>query len=585
MSDDKKIQEMKEEADSYIVSGIDPVSLAGLLKGYNKSDNEIDEIVKLYKHEREKVYKYAQKFNQKIRARYPDLDGSGLLQRALAYAKKKGLSKGGEKAFMNVILSGSPESYVPFKEMEYNKMTKFFGFAGANQYLKIDGKDYATLDRFEVLFREGLKLSNAMKTSLLTYRSCDPNAITGRFDRTKDSNVDYIHPVMIALFLPRLRSIETRMLVSNLGRMIMHKSVHHFKKFSNYFNQLSMIENQADFEYMYDIAMDPNSMNYFSNDSPIENLIKRYEVQLEVCKNVLNLRSGRFFSKGEYLGSVGDSAINGLQRLLDKQTWSYFDSPEFSEFQDDGAFMRKLFAVFSFRPVMVKLSHLSYQPIVVNGFVNTNVDKITVISAPLVNVKLQRVNAPQGTPVRLVDSLSQPENYYINNVFTPKTAQVITCRDFIAFYVNRKVTVMNFVDLQMRFAYMPSQGTSTKSTSDNTIVYFDDDMMVGPTHVFLRSVVLMNKLLADESKNEYTLLNTSSAMVVSNKGPTRRYFYYNPSESGLLYESADKYESNDPISLLSSVPTTGSNQPPFYKELCQTSGVIYVYSSQVDKIN
>jgi hypothetical protein len=574
-----------DEVESYLQTGLPSYQVANLMKLSGKDEGEIGALVERYEESRNKIKKYIRKFIDKIERKYGELDVPELIKKGMKFARKHGFSKAEEKEFVDQVMKGD-DIYQPYPEMPYSDMSKFLGFSSVPSFMNIKPTDHAILDEISQLFDGSKGIHGAIKQNLALYKSCSPEAITGRYDRDKHNIAVFIHPVIVALFLPRINAIQKRMLISNVGRMVVQRSFHLLKKYQAYSSQIIGPEIQADLELMTDIARDPNSMNYFSDDTPLSNLLKRFKIQIEVYKNVLSLRSGNYYSKNE--SDMGDDYVSGLNKILQSYEWTYFDSPEYYHIQDEGTFLRKLLSVFSLRPTFTQLSSLMTSSAM--GYSNFGTSRLTYVNTPIVNVRLPRISVAgnQAVPfIRLSSALSQTEYFIENKMIIPKHKVVIHTRDLLFFYVNRRYHEIKFQNTNFNLNYMTLPGTISNLTNVNqTELHFDEKFQIGSDRepFFLRSVVVLNFIPYLDSK--ITTIGCST-IVINNQSPGQNlvranpvYFYYNPVTANLMFVGNNKqYTTNKPVMTIPEYKT--ATGPGFY-DLARKFGTIFVYSGKED---
>lgn len=576
-----------DEVETYLQTGLPSIQVANLMKLSGKDDAEISVHIEKYEESRRKIKKYIKKFIDKIERRYGELDVPELIKKGIKFANKHGFSKAEEKEFIDQVMRGD-DVYNPMPEMQYSDMSKFLGFSSVPSFMNIKATDHSILEEISQLFDGSKSIHASVKNNLSIYKSCAPEAITGRYDRDKHNISVFIHPIIVALFLPKLKAIEKRMLISNIGRMVVQRSIHLLKKYQAYSSSMLPTEFEADLDLMTDIAKDPNSMNYFSDDSPLSNLLKRFKIQIELYKNVLSLRAGNYYSKSEN-DNIGDDYVTGLGRILQSYEWTYFDSPEYYHVQDEGTFLRKLLSVFSLRPTFTQLSSLMTSSTM--GYSNFGASRLTFVNTPIVNVKLPRLSLAgnQAVPfVRLNSALSQTENFIENKMIIPKHKVVIHSRDLLFFYVNRRYHSINFTSTEMSLKYMSVPGTIQNITNVNqTELHFDERFNIGSGQrqtFFLRSVIVLNHI----PKNEFATLGSSaivikkpSQTIQANTVPT--YLYYNPITANIMIEGKNKqYTTNKPIM---TIPEYRTPTGPGFYDLARKMGTIFVYSSREDHLD
>jgi len=310
----------------------------------------------------------------------------------------------------------------------------------------------------------------------------------------------------------------------------------------------------------------------------MSNLLKRYKVQLELYRNVLKLREGKYYSSGDF---GIDDPITGLMHVLNSYDWMYFDSPDLIYVQDEGTILRKLLAVFSVRPTFTQLSSFLNRSGM--GHTNFGVSRLTFINTPIINVKLP-VNVFGGNnvmpPVRLESAMTQSTYFIENKMIVPKNLSVIHSRDIVFFYANRRYQSVNFTNLDLCFRYMSLPGSMSNVTNVNeTELHFNQLITIGAKQYRLRSVTVLNKL----STHAFATHGCSSIIIAPidmRIGRQRQTFlYYNPVAAAIKFQHGNGgFISNKPISVMPEVsmdPTV-----PGFIETVRKCGTVFVFVEQ-----
>jgi hypothetical protein len=385
------------------------------------------------------------------------------------------------------------------------------------------------------------------------------------------------------LFIPKIDYIEKRMLLTNIARMILSRAQPYLKE-ANFHLQENIIpgELDAEFELAYDIANDPNALEYFENDTPMDNMIKRFKCQVELYKTVINLRQGRYYSTGY----DQDDGITGLIRILNSFNWTYFDSPELFHVQDEGTILRKLLSVFSCRPTFTQLS--SYSERYGIGYTSvSNLAKTVFVNIPIVNIKLPMESADgQVHAISLTKALTQNDYFLEHRAVVPKNKSVIYSNQVAFFYANRKypTSTFNSLSVSMRCIALPIS-VINQTTINKTRVLFDSKMRIGRDWFNLRSVVLLQR----PPVNGLDIALGSSAVIVADSstpanaihGGSTVYLHYNPSVASIQYYDASipqgqsQYISNTPFTWIEEYNPDPNNIS--FRTESQERGTIFFY--------
>jgi hypothetical protein len=567
------------DVDFYLKHDSIPVDqIRTILKHKKLSDEKIDDFISKVVDTRTKVQKYARKFINRVDQHYGMHDIPTIVKKAAKFAEKHALTTTERDAVVSMAMKGDvANSFNPTNELKYTEMAKFMGVeTQAGQVLNLSNKDYAPLNEITKMFELTRTLHADVKNQLALYRDCAPEAVTGTFDKTKNNLSTHIHPVLVALFLPKIEAIEKRMLYTNIGRIVLQRALPYIDRHIALHDNILNGELEAEWELTYDIVKDPNSLAYFSDDTPITNMMKRFKIQIELWKNVLSLRQGKYYAS-DYSEEGG---INGFLRVLSQYDWSFFDSPDMFHVQDEGTVLRKLLAVFSLRPTFAQISSLTNKTIM--GYSNfAGLARTSFLNIPIVNVKLPTLltNLPNGT-IHINNALSQSDWYIDRRQLTPKNKNVIYTRDLIFFYANRRYQSVNIANLSLGFRYqsVPMQSWNVGHTAVNeTPLNFDDSITIGKDVLNLRSVVMIYKPPVMDHVSV-----GASAVVVKNVGPgipAPIYLHYNPVLANFQTWNASVggYTANKPITALPAVSAPGSGIENF-QDNARKFGTIFLYS-------
>lgn len=575
--------------DVFLKNGVPSVRVASTLKAQGWDQKDIDVFIEQLEASKKKISKMIKKFVLKVEEKYGHLDIPELIKKGMKHASKLGFTQSEKEAFKNYILNKNTDvQYVPYQELGYTEMSKFLGFSEAvGQTLSINAIDQPALQEIARLYETSKLIHSGIRHNLVSYTSCDPNAIMdNHYNKEKDNLSLFVHPLIVALFLVRIKSLEKRMLFSNIGRLVVQRSQFYFQKMDNkninakYLNwnispnDLIPGELEADVDFMWDIAKDPNSLDHFSDESPMSNLLKRFSVQIELWKNVLALRQGKYYSRS--VDYADDNGIMGLHKVLSSYAWTYFDSPDMYHVNDEGNLLRKLLAVFSYRPTLIQLSSFSQRGLL--GYSNLpSISRATFVNSPICNIRLPTTligtAAIGGPSVSLQSALSKSEWYIENKMLVPKNTSVIYSRSVLFFYINRRYQ-SPLANIDMGFRYLSLPGTVSGLTTINTAdLDVTPDIIIGNDRFDLTSVVALNPLLEDQLAT-----GCSSMVVVSGAatGSADRYYCYNPLDAGIMYKSpSGQYTRNDPVSPMK-VASHDPQYPGFY-DTARKYGTILVY--------
>ena len=571
-------QEEDLNLDYYLKYDVPVEQVRSILKHKKMDSDKIEEVVVKLQEARERVRKYARKFIAKIDQHYGYHDVPSIVKKAIKYAEKHELTTAEKDAVISMALKGDvSNTFNPLNQLRYTEMSKFMGIdAPTDQVLNLQAKDHAALADIVKLFESSRLIHNDIKNQLSLYRDCALEAVQATYDKNRANLSIHIHPVIVALFLPKINAIERRMLYTNMGRVVIHRATPYINRHIPLWENVMNGEMEAEWHLTMDIVNDPNSLAYFSDDTPITNMLKRFKIQIELWKNVLNLRQGRLYSLAGY---DADDGITGLLRVLSQYDWSYFDSPDMAHFHDEGSVLRKLLAVFSFRPTFAQVTTISQRGMM--GMTNYNaLSRTTFLNIPIVNVRLPTISQPLAGPaMSLQRALSQSDFFIEHKTLVPKHRSVMFTQEVLFFYANRRYQAVNMSKLNFRVSYttVPFQSWNVGQTAVNdTPLNFDYNIIIGDTALELRSIVTVYRPPISEN-----IVGGSSAIVIPK--PEDRVarpdenFYYNPLLANYMTEVNGRFVSNNPITLLER--DSGAPDGVSVNSIGTRYGTVFMYSA------
>jgi len=378
----------------------------------------------------------------------------------------------------------------------------------------------------------------------------------------------HIHPLIFALFFPKIIAAEERMLRANFGRLCAQRA-QAFLKSSVAYERYITEDATADNILAADISKDPNSLAYFSDDKPIENLLKRFKIQIKLWENVESLRRGRLFSQSKF-DEV--DAISGFITELNSYEWTYFDSPDMFQVQDEGSILKKLLAVFSWRPIF---SIIQTVPPTMGGRAEGGmIDQASAVFmyTPLINVNLHANFYNIESSVKKVTDLESTftySNWYMEHkMWVPKVFKVIDCTDVLFFNINRKshtpALEQSGANIGLNYVNV-SPFAGIKTIMKQAIQAYDPLPLAGKLFR-RRSAVCAKVIELSTSGTSYNEQIGTIALVSADDGTL---FVYDPL-------AVTEQASNNMA--VYTIPGSGTDDEPGYEELLSTLGTIIVYT-------
>lgn len=567
----------KDELSYFLTSELPTNVVYNVLKLKGMSEAEIEAMVEKLKTQRQKIRDVVKKFMRKLESKYAHLeDRKEILMKGLKHADKYGLTEAQKDVFKKMVMRGATYSHYAYQnEVNDTKMGKFLGITHTyGTQIRLPSKDISKLNDIKSLYDATRAMHMNVLTQHHTYNDCDPTAVNGKYNPEKHMLNIHIHPLFAALYLPKEDYIERRTLMTNIGRLVLSRAQAYLEKPDFHLNpNVTLPELDADMELAYDISTDPNALSSLVDANPMDNLVKRFNCQIELYKMVLNLRNGRYYATDH----TDDDGIRSFERLCDSYEWSFLDSPDMYGVRDEGTLLRKFLSIFSSRPTVVQLQSFSTRFSLAAAPV-TAVEKTKIINVGVINVKLP-INTP-GKPnntIHLSKSLNQSDYFIENRQVVPKNKSTIFSRRVAFFYCNRRFPSINFTSercISLRTVSLPATYINTISINTTPLV-FDDRLRIGKDFFNLRSVVMINKSPA----KGFEFAAGCSAVILSNQhGTGTTHFYYNPSQAGTSFSDpvTNKYLTNDPISIIDEIST--SPDTISFREEAQKRGVVYYFT-------
>jgi hypothetical protein len=309
-------------------------------------DDVADDIVEEFYQMKDDVRENAQKAAQYVRGKYPHKSLHVLLSASRKYKQKLQLDDFAFEEFRRIFeaeLSGQSVAmsrlYEPHRRTNVMEKALGSGFRDNIEGVKVRDDEYGDL-------QEILKIHAAMKPvhadiviQHLMYTGVGPQsgnseanliALGGHFDRSKDRPECHVHPVVAAMFLPKIPILEKHFLIANLAGIIKGRK------------NREVITNKPDYLLHKAIVNDPNDVVCDPN-SAIRDLRFRCMLQHHLLNAVRSLRNGQYFDchNREFINAIENCRLNN------------FDNPELLYGQDEATVLSKLLGSFSFRPTVI----------------------------------------------------------------------------------------------------------------------------------------------------------------------------------------------------------------------------------------
>lgn len=511
--------------------------------------NLVEKIQRAYLEKHHHISKKAKKFAQLIREKYSNQQYPFhvLLEKARLYKQKYNLSEDEFAEFQRIyeqelVGISSNEVMLPMTNMMKMLGSVSVDYQGFNS--KLNDNDYKYLQEILKLYASSRPLHAQVVLQSLQYTDCAMEAITGQFrPELGHKPGDSVHPVIAALFFPKVPILEKHFLQSNLAGIVK-------ARYSG-----ENLTNQPDYELFYSLTNDPNDV-VCDNRSTVLDLLNRAQVQQQLWNSVLNLRNGQYYNASfrDFVGSVDMCRLNKN------------DTPDLIYGRYDGTILKRLLATFSFRPTIVAAAPI-YNPSVLNPY-QQNVRPV-VTAIPMFNIRLPS-NQTGEFDLSSIIRLSQP--FLENGAIITRSTEMIYSRGALFFFVDRRSNIMKFEQLPFFNLNKLPVAVSGFERINSSLVSWTPEITARDQTYKLRSVITA----------EVNNLTTNDNYVIGSAALIRRFsdvenlvnpshFAYTPMK--LVTNSED-----------AKVPTSTIEEPEFI-EASRANGIVFMYQSKEDNPN
>jgi hypothetical protein len=478
-------------------------ALLGLRQRYRDEDL-VNKIQEVFMEKHSQIVKSAKKFAMAVRNKYAsqNVPFHQLLMKARAHGKKHHLSEAEFAEFQRIYEqelagTGSGEVVIPMTSI----MKVLGNITSDNAQLNVNETDYRNLQEILKLNDMSRPLHAQVLLQAIQYTGIDPTVVTGlQFDKKINNPADHVHPVIAALFLPKIKTIDEHFLFSNMSGIVKSR-----------YNQ-QPLTTRPDYELFYNLVTDPNDV-VCDTRTPVADLLHRCNLQNQLWNSVLYLRNNRYYNPSlrEFTASVDVCRLNK------------YDNPDFVYGRHDGTIIKRLFSAFSFRPTIVATMPVAnlfaYNPY------SQNI-RPTVTSIPMVNVRLSNfgttaaaaaaaaTNRPAPVGNLLSATLNQTNQFLEGNSIVNRHTSVMLSREVLVFYVDRRSYVYTAGNNITNMARLPTSVAGFERINEIQITYESTILVDKDTYTLVSAVVAdVNKTLETGSNfviGSDTILLTSA---------------------------------------------------------------------------
>ena len=511
---------------------ISTTAMYKLREKYNDQDL-LDAIQDGFIERTREIRKKGRKFAKMVREKYSNtIPLHMLLKKAHKFKKKYNLSDAEFSEFRRVYEQAIAGEYDNTRPTEYNVTTPFTnmsrvlgqGLIDADDGLRFDEKDYDSIQQILRLHSECKSQHSQVILQSMEYKDMAMQAISGEYDRLRNNPHCHVHPVIAAMFLPKIEIFEENMIYANIAYIVKQK-----------YNKKPIMTSN-DYELFYNIIRDPTDV-LCSGESAVKDLLKRSKLQCELWKSISTLRNGRYY----------DCTVNELNSAIDSCRRTYEENPDLVYDSDEGSYLSKIFGAFSLRPtVLAQTPFLSSHVLGVTIGSQGNLPVVPKVhTAPFITVRLPpqssltSINAQTITTVDLQTYISShPQFVMEDGNLVQKTQEVMFSNGILVYYVPRRSNLINIgklVNNPLEFNRLPRVVHGFDRLNE-TVINVPPSLDVGAHQVFnLKSAVILDSQEESNSGIQNKLIIGNHSIIYTDDGTP---YEYNPRRSAIHYDTA-----------------------------------------------
>jgi hypothetical protein len=505
---------IEREVSELIKKGADRASMNDLRKKFG-DDKIFDMVQESYFDRLASIRKRSIKFTKLIERKY-GMFGHPLhiiLNKALKYKKKYNLSEEEFELFrqyyqktMNMRNNANKYDVL----VPNTNMAKVFGEDPYNNNkIHVSDGDHRIVKDILTLYELNRALWQQVTLQSITYDDSDPIG-TSRLVDTKTSNFSsFIHPVIAAMFLPKIARFDEYFLFTNLAYILRCKYLG--EPVSTYHSYLML----------YNLVTDPTDV-VCNADSPLKDILNRVALQVTLWKNVLRLRHGMVYD------SYNSFAAADLMVHIDNCKLSTYDAPDLMMIGDENVIIRRLLSALAFRCATIFSTPTTYPLFIQNqNQINMQVSALNipanftqVTKVPMIYIRLPVLGMPavQPTGTSILDiqsalNTTQPMMY--NGRLESRAMSVAGADGVLIVSIPRRTyrpmsgNIYNLPQI-FNFATMPHHAYGLETLNNTKVftnsaleikTYGKEDVQLLNNHLFIKSVVTLKETQGGNNNN------------------------------------------------------------------------------------
>lgn len=395
---------VEKEVSELIKKGADKASMNDLRRKYG-DDKIFDTVQEAYFEKLAAIRKRSIKFTKLIERKY-GIYGHPLhiiLNKAIKYKKKYNLSEEEFELFrqyyqksmnsrnnngkLDVLLPNTNMAKI-FGDDPYNNR-KIHVNEGDHRIVKEIMALYdlnrmlwqqVTLQSITYNYNDNININYIKEPGIRTTSLINANAPVPAYNNdSKIANYSsFIHPVIAAMFLPKIARFDEYFLFTNLAYILRCKYLG--EPISTFHSYLML----------YNLVTDPNDV-VCNADSPIKDILNRVLLQTTLWKNVMRLRQTGIYDTHNTF-AAGDLMIQ-----IDNCKLSSYDAPDLMMIGDENVIIRRLLSSLAYRCATIYSIPTIY-PMMGNGVqintLNMPINYTQVTKVPMIYIRLPHTNLP-----------------------------------------------------------------------------------------------------------------------------------------------------------------------------------------------
>lgn len=296
---------------------------------------------------------------------------------------------------------------------------------------KITAEDHPYLKQILRLNTEHHHLFMALTDNTMRYKDCMFQKTARKFKSTF-SQEDAVNPLFVALFGPKIRTLDWHFLLPSLSNIIKLRSEGR--------QPTTILEHQL----LWHISHDTTSQPCTSDKSAMHDLLKRVKIQIALWQAVLNLRNGALY----------DPHNNRILAELYHCNPNTYMSPDMLINSDEHQLLERLFGAMSFKTIYMStlpfIPHTNGQNSYNNPYWNPAIHAIATETVSIFTLRLPILpdgldSVTEVNPIKLQEHLKH-QDFFVDPTtrnIIPHNVHVVHCEGVFIVYINRNKASFN----------------------------------------------------------------------------------------------------------------------------------------------